>query len=97
MLSNTGVIAGNKNLLYVLKIPADIAVKAMKKRYGKVIFNISEANRNLLLPVSNPGAKRLMIFSEKIIPRKVIMKRIKAKLPWTYLINFFNSIGLLLL
>ena len=79
----TGVIAGNKNLLNVLNIPADIAVNAIKKRYGKVIFNISEANKYLSPPISNPGAKRFTIFSEKIIPKKVIINRISAKLPCT--------------
>jgi hypothetical protein len=77
----TGVMAGNKNLLNVLNIPADIAVNAIKKRYGKVTFSISEANKYLSPPTSNPGAKRLTIFSEKIIPKKVIINRISAKLP----------------
>ena len=81
IFKNTGVMAGNKNLLNVLNIPADIAVSAIKKRYGKVIFNISEANKYLSPPTSNPGAKRFTIFSEKIIPKKVIINRISAKLP----------------
>ena len=52
MFRKTGVMAGNKNLLNVLNIPADIAVNAIKKRYGKVIFSMSEANKYLSPPLA---------------------------------------------
>ena len=76
-------MAGKKNLLCVFNIPADKAVNEIKNRYGKVIFNIADATSNRLSPESNPGAKILIIFSEKIIPRKVIMNSINARLPCT--------------
>ena len=38
-----------------------------KKRYGKVTLSISEANMYRSDPITNPGAKRFIMLSEKII------------------------------
>ena len=90
-------MAGKKNLSKVLNIPADIAVSDMNNKYGKVISSIVLANIYLESDSVKPGAKIDIIVSEKVIPRSTIINNITARLPWTKLINFFNSIGFLTL
>ena len=82
ILSITGVIAGNKNLLNVLNIPADRAVRDINNKYGKVICNISDAITCLFSVWENPGANILTITSEKITPIAVISIKINSKFPW---------------
>jgi hypothetical protein len=52
----TGVIPDNIKRLYVLNIPAHIAVKDMNNRYGNVTNNISDVKFSLVLSSAKPGA-----------------------------------------
>ena len=93
MFNITGVIAGIKNLLYVFNIPADSAVREIKNKYGKVIFNICDAVSSLLSSLEKPGANKLITFSEKITPNDTSKTKMIDKLPCTYEINLYSNFG----
>ena len=65
----------------------------MKKRYGNVIFNISDAKRNLPSSLENPGAKIFIIKSENMMPKTVIINSTNIKFPKIYRKNSFNFSG----